>query len=57
MDTSELRVAARQIWDAALQRANPSNCIRPILSIKDRVLAVGNREFPLRGPGGCYWRR
>jgi glycerate 2-kinase len=49
MDTSELRAAARQIWDAALQRANPSNCIRPILSIKDRVLSVGSREFPVRG--------
>src|SRR6185436_10097014 len=49
MDTTELRAAARQIWDAALQRANPSNCIRPILSIKDRVLSVGNREFPVHG--------
>jgi glycerate 2-kinase len=49
MNLTELRQAARQIWDAALQRANPSACIRNVMSVGDGVLSVSGRDYPLGG--------
>src|SRR5215467_3961698 len=49
MNVTQLRQAARQIWDAALQRANPSTCVRDALSLKDGILSVGSRQYPLGG--------
>ncbi len=49
MNVTQLRQAARQIWDAALQRANPSTCVRDALNIKDGILTVGSRQYPLGG--------
>src|SRR5689334_16610123 len=49
MTVSELRQAARQIWEAALQRANVSARIHDTMHVKDDVLTVSGRTFPLRG--------
>jgi glycerate 2-kinase len=49
MNTRELRQSARLIWEAALNAANPSICIRNFLQLNDGVLSVGGKELPLRG--------
>jgi len=49
MTITELRQSARQIWDAALQRANPSRCIQNAISITDGVLSAGGKQYPLGG--------
>ena len=49
MTISQLRQSARQIWEAALERANPTTCIRQNVSLSDGVLSVSGKEYPLRG--------
>src|SRR5437763_174286 len=49
MNVTELRQAARQIWDAALQRGNPSTCIPAALKVSDGMLTVGSKQYPLGG--------
>jgi len=49
MTIAQLRQSARQIWDAALQRANPSTCLRQNIHLQDRILSVGGKEFALGG--------
>src|SRR5215475_5751021 len=49
MNVTELRQAARQIWDAALQRANPSACVRMAVNVHHGELIVGERHYPLGG--------
>ena len=52
MNVTQLRQAARQIWDAALQRAKPSACVRDVLKLDGGILTVGSRQYPL---GGRLW--
>ena len=49
MTVSQLRQSARQIWEAALEAANPSTCIRNAIRLTDGMLSAGGREFSLDG--------
>ncbi|MBI4474062.1 MAG: glycerate kinase [Acidobacteria bacterium] len=49
MNISGLRHSARQIWEVALNAANPSTCIRNAVQVGDGVLTVGGKEFEIRG--------
>ena len=49
MNNRELRQSARQIWEAALNAANPAICLRNFVQANDGVLSVGGKEIPLRG--------
>ena len=49
MNTRELRQSARLIWEAALNAANPTICIRNFVQVNEGVLSVGGKEIPLRG--------
>jgi glycerate 2-kinase len=49
MNTGELRHAARLIWEAALNAANPAACIRKFVQIDGDVLSVGAKHIPIRG--------
>ena len=49
MNLPELRDSARQIWEAALDAANPATCIHNNLKIHDNVLSVGDRELRIDG--------
>ena len=49
MSVRELRQSARQIWEAALNAANPATCIRNFVQVSDSVLSVGGKELSIRG--------
>ncbi len=49
MTVTELRHAARQIWEAALQRANVSTCIHEAVRVDGDVLNIFGEPFPLKG--------
>jgi glycerate 2-kinase len=49
MNLPELRGSARQIWEAALDAANPATCIHNSLRIHNNVLSVGGRELRIDG--------
>ena len=49
MNLPELRSSARQIWEAALDAANPATCIHKNLKIHNNVLSVGDRELRIDG--------
>ena len=49
MTITQLRQSARQIGDAALQRANPSACVRENLRIGEGNLWVHGRKYTLGG--------
>ena len=49
MNLPELRNSARQIWEAALDAANPATCIYNSLRIHNNVLSVGGRELRIDG--------
>ena len=49
MNLPELRDSARQIWEAALDAANPATCIHNSLKIHNNVLSVGGRELRIDG--------
>jgi len=49
MNTAELRHAARLIWEAALSAANPAQCVRNSIDIRNGELVVGEKRFPIRG--------
>jgi glycerate-2-kinase len=49
MTITQLRQSARQIWDAALQRANPSVCVRENLRIDQGGLWVPGKKYALGG--------
>ena len=49
MNLPELRSSARQIWEAALDAANPATCIHNSLRIHNNVLSVGGRELRIDG--------
>ncbi len=49
MNLPELRDSARQIWEAALDAANPATCIHNNLRIHNNVLSVGGRELRIDG--------
>src|SRR5215831_14190220 len=44
MNTRDLRQSARLIWEAALNAANPSTCIRNFVHLNDGVLFIGARK-------------
>jgi glycerate 2-kinase len=49
MTITELRQAARQIWESALQAANPETCLNNAIRIDGGVLFVGGKELPIEG--------
>ena len=49
MNITSLRQSARQIWEAALQAANPTSCINNALDIQGNVLSVGGRKLAIEG--------
>src|SRR5215470_18692232 len=49
MNTRELRQAARLIWEASLNAANPATCIRNFVRFDRNVLSLGEKEIPIRG--------
>jgi glycerate-2-kinase len=49
MNTRDLRQAARLIWEAALNAANPATCIRNFVHLNDGVLSIGGKETQIRG--------
>jgi glycerate 2-kinase len=46
---SQLRQAARQIWEAAFERADPGRCIREALTFRNGELFIKGKAFPLNG--------
>jgi glycerate-2-kinase len=53
MNTSDLRQAARQIWEAALNAANPTTCIRNFVrvrnfQIKGKLIVIGTGKASAR---------
>src|SRR5262245_23785997 len=49
MNVAELRQAAKLIWEAALHAADPATCIRNCVAVRDDVLVVAGKKFPVRG--------
>ena len=49
MNIRELRQSARLIWEAALNAANPTTCIRNFVQVNDNALCVGGKQFEIRG--------
>src|SRR5688572_26672742 len=49
MTVAQLRECARQIWEAALQVANPATCIGKALQLQGDILKVGNTRTPIHG--------
>src|ERR1700733_1875961 len=49
MTITQLRQYARQIWEAALQQADPAIRLHQNLTWNDGVLCVAGKEFPLTG--------
>ena len=49
MTVSQLRDAARVIWEAALQRADVGACLRETVRVEDDVLSVAGQSFELQG--------
>jgi glycerate 2-kinase len=49
MNLPELRQCAKQIWEAALDAANPATCIDNTLSVRDNVLIVRGKELRIEG--------
>src|SRR5262245_7205553 len=49
MNIHELRQSARQIWEAALHAANPSNCIRKFLQMSSGILSIDGRPYTIGG--------
>src|SRR5688572_24764618 len=49
MTLPELRQNARQIWEAALEAANPATCLNKNLRIHHNRLSVGDKEVQIIG--------
>jgi glycerate-2-kinase len=49
MTVTQLRQCARQIWEAALEAANPATCLRKTLQFQGDILTVGNTRTPIHG--------
>jgi len=49
MNTIQLRDCARQIWEAALDAANPATCINRTLRVNGNVLSIGDKQFTIEG--------
>jgi len=49
MNTIQLRDCARQIWEAALDAANPATCINKTLRVNGNVLSIGDNQFTIEG--------
>src|ERR1043166_3541440 len=49
MTLRELRQSAREIWQAALDAANPATCIRENLRYLDGVLSICGKQFDVDG--------
>ena len=49
MTVPQLRKGAQEIWEAALQAANPLSCIRNALKVSGSVLSVGGKELRIEG--------
>src|SRR5688572_24248637 len=49
MTVTQLRQCARQIWEAALEAANPATCIHKHLKVEGSVLSVGKSQLSIEG--------
>jgi glycerate 2-kinase len=49
MNTTQLRDCARQIWEAALDAANPASCINKTLRVQGDVLSIGDKKLTIDG--------
>ena len=49
MTVAQLRQHAREIWEAALNAANPSTSLQNAIQLSNGVLTVGGRLLPLEG--------
>ena len=49
MNLSDLRHHARQIWESALDAANPEACIQRHLRVSDNAIHVAGKTLPLSG--------
>jgi glycerate 2-kinase len=49
MNITQLRDCARQIWEAALDAANPATCINKTLRVQGNVLSIGDKKFTIDG--------
>ena len=49
MTVTQLRQCARQIWEAALDAANPATCINRAFRLENNSLIIGNKPVPARG--------
>ena len=49
MTITQLRQSARQIWDAALRRADPTSCVQENLRIDQGNVWIRGRKYPLGG--------
>lgn len=49
MRVPQLRHAAREIWETALEAANPASCIRNALRLNGGGISVGGKELRLEG--------
>jgi hydroxypyruvate reductase len=49
MNTTQLRDCARQIWEAALDAANPATCLNKTLRVQGNVLSIGGTKLTVDG--------
>jgi glycerate-2-kinase len=49
MTVTQLRQCAREIWEAALDAANPTTCLHNILRVQGDLLTVGKAQVKLAG--------
>src|SRR5262245_46754495 len=49
MIVPQLRQAAREIWESALQAANPATCIDNALKVSGNVLSVAGKDLRIEG--------
>jgi len=49
MTPTHLRQCARQIWEAALNAANPATCINKVHDVEGDTLIIGNNRIQARG--------
>jgi len=49
MNITQLRDGARQIWEAALDAANPATCINKTLRVHGNVLSIGDKKLTIDG--------
>jgi glycerate-2-kinase len=49
MNIGQLRLAAREIWEAALHSANPATCLRNTFQVSANGFSAGGKHYPTNG--------